>query len=208
MKRPARRPKGSRPGLRRLRRAAGGRRALPLIALLLAAAGLLRLGGSGPAIAREMAALAASPAEAESAPACEPPPDLQQVLDSLAKRRARLEEREAAVDERTAALSRAEEQINAKLAELTAAETRLQKTLALADGAAENDVAQLTQVYEKMKPKEASALFEKMEPSFAAGFLARMSPEASARVMAGLTPETAYSISVVLAGRHAGLPKP
>ncbi len=41
----------------------------------------------------------------------------------------------------------------------------------LADVAAENDLQSLTQVYENMKPKDASALFEEMSPEFAAGFL-------------------------------------
>ena len=86
-------------------------------------------------------------------------------------------------------------------------ESDLRKTLALADGAAENDLARLTSVYENMKPKDAAALFETMEPDFAAGFLGRMRPDAAASVMTGLSPGAAYSISVILAGRNANAPK-
>jgi len=184
-------------------------RALPLLALLMVGAGLLRLGdGTGAAVAREVAALGADlpdPAPQPSA-ICDAPPDLQTVLDGLAAREERLARREAALNERAADLDRAGAEMQAQLAKLVAAEEDLARTLALADQAAEGDVAQLTQVYENMKPKEAAALFETMAPGFAAGFLARMSPQASARIMAGLSPDAAYSISVTLAGRHTGVP--
>lgn len=79
--------------------------------------------------------------------------------------------------------------------------------MALADGAAEADLAQLTVVYENMKPKDAAALFEKMEPTFAAGFLSRMQPSSSAQILANLTPDKAYSISVIFAARNSEVPK-
>jgi flagellar motility protein MotE (MotC chaperone) len=58
-----------------------------------------------------------------------------------------------------------------------------------------------------MKPKDAAALFEEMDPGFAAGFLGRMRAVAAASVMAGLSPQTAYSVSVIMAGRNANAPK-
>ena len=73
--------------------------------------------------------------------------------------------------------------------------------------AVENDLAALTSVYENMKPKEAAPLFEAMDPVFAAGFLARMRPEVAAGIMAKLSPDAAYSISVILAGRNANVPR-
>jgi hypothetical protein len=47
-----------------------------------------------------------------------------------------------------------------------------------------------------------------MDPEFAAGFLGRMRPDAAGAVMAGLSAEKAYAVSVILAGRNAGVPKP
>ena len=58
-----------------------------------------------------------------------------------------------------------------------------------------------------MKAEQAAALFEQMEPSFAAGFLGRMRADAAAAILSGLEPELAYSISVVLAGRNADVPR-
>ena len=54
---------------------------------------------------------------------------------------------------------------------------------------------------------QAAALFQLMEPSFAAGFLGRMRADAAAAILAGLEPDLAYSISVVLAGRNANVPR-
>lgn len=110
------------------------------------------------------------------------------------------------MQKRQAALDEAEKSVRAQMAELAEAEAELNKTIALADGAAENDVSRLTSVYESMKPKEAARLFEAMAPEFAAGFIGRMQPEAAAAVMSGMSAEAAYSVSVLLAGRNALAP--
>lgn len=129
------------------------------------------------------------------------------LVEALKTREARVAEQEAAVADRTKALSRAKQDVEAKLAELKAADDRLSERLTLARGAAEGDVAKLTAMYAEMKPKMASAIFEKMAPDFAAGFLARMQPQAAASILAGLTPEKAYTVSVMLAGRNAAAPR-
>ena len=86
-------------------------------------------------------------------------------------------------------------------------ENRLRATLAKADQAAEKDIARLTSVYENMKPAQAAPLFEAMEPSFAAGFLSRMRPDAAAGILANVDPQAAYTISVLIAGQNASVPK-
>jgi len=90
---------------------------------------------------------------------------------------------------------------------MAAVEQELRATLALADGAAEQDLQRLTAVYQAMKPKDAAALFDAMSPEFAAGFLARMTPEAAAAILSGMSPETAYGVSVIVAGRNVGVPR-
>ena len=135
------------------------------------------------------------------------PEDMQHLLSALRNREQQLNRREVQIEDRMKALEIADEAIDRKLAALIEAEERLSATLALADGASEGDLAKLTEVYEKMKPKDAAALFEEMAPEFSAGFLSRMKPAAAASVMAGLKPKTAYTISVILAGRNAWVPK-
>lgn len=184
-----------------------GRGTLAVIAVLLIGSALLRAGlGAGTALARgeEAAAVAPSP----NAPqVCEPPKEIAPVLAALNEREARIVQREAQIRDRMRALSVAEDEVTRRTEELVAAEESLRATIALADGAAEDDISRLVSVYQAMKPKDAAALFETMAPEFAAGFMGRMEPQAAAGIMAGLKPQTAYSVSVILAGRNAWVPK-
>ena len=133
--------------------------------------------------------------------------EVTDLLSALRAREAAVAEREDQIAVRAKSLQVAQQEIERRIEALEAAEQRLSATLALADTAAEDDLARLTAVYENMKPKEAATLFQAMEPEFAAGFLARMRPDAAAKIMAGLEPQNAYSISAILAGRNAGAPK-
>jgi flagellar motility protein MotE (MotC chaperone) len=182
----------------------GGRGTLMILALFLAGSAALRIGsGVGQA-------LAGSPDVKPEAESAEPQtcPDTPLALaEALSAREAELTAREAALKDRLAALALADQAIGTRLAALTAAEEELSKTLSMADGASEADLARLTEVYETMKPKDAAALFQAMAPEFAAGFLGRMRPDAAAQVMSGLSSDAAYSISVLLAGRNALVPK-
>lgn len=183
---------------------------LPVLAGLLIASCLLRLTGlPARAIAEEIAAVmqpsSAASGEAVATPAV--PDRIAELLASFEAREKKLAERESTLAAREAARVDAESRIGAQLAKLEAAEADLEKLLKLAGTAAEDDLAKLTTVYETMKPAEAAALFSAMEPAFAAGFLGRMRPDAAAAVLAGLDPERAYAISLMLAGRHAEVPR-
>lgn len=177
-----------------------GRGTLAIIATFLIASAVLRVSAETAVIdgGGEIAT--------DVAPAPEPDISKDAVLRALQEREARLDTREAQIIDRMQALSVAEIEIEEKLAALIAAEERLSATIAAAEVASETDVNQLTAVYENMKPREAAALFEEMPPEFAAGFLAMMRPDAAALIMTELEPETAYSFSVVLAGRNANVP--
>lgn len=181
------------------------RGALTVIASLLIGSAILRLGNS----AGHALALAQEPdgptqqAVAEQGENCETPADLAPLLAAFNEREARIEAQEEALLNRTQALRLVDQEVSAKLEALEQAEQELRATIALADSAAEGDLASLTRVYETMKPRQAAALFEEMEPEFAAGFIARMRPEAAAAIMTGLSPEAAHRFSVVLAGRNA-----
>ncbi len=182
---------------------------LMVISMLMIGSAVLRIGlQAGPALARsippeESTETTGTHHEERSHPA---PEELQALLNAFQKRDTALKSREREIEDRMKALEIAERALDRRLAALQGAEAQLSATLSLADGASEDDLATLTSVYEKMKPKQSAALFETMDPEFAAGFLARMRPEAAAGIMAGLSPVAAYSISVVLAGRNARVP--
>lgn len=207
----------SKPTQKKVRRR-GGRGTILIIALLLVGSAVARLAtGSGFAVAQAISNEVRGGAEQEEAMQGQNSsittaqtvnrPELGRLLTELQNREARVAERERQIEMRSKALAVADMEIEKRLIALAQVEADLRRTLALADGAAEEDLARLTSVYENMKPKEAAALFETMEPDFAAGFLGRMRPDAAAAVMAGLPPEVAYSISVILAGRNASVPK-
>lgn len=184
--------------------------ALFLIPMFLIGSALIRTGiGVGPAISAEADGNTADPPGVEvSEEQGRPDRDsARSLLTLLQERERRLEFRERQIQDREKALEIADSAIKSKLAALVDAEAKLRATVALADGASENDLTKLTAVYERMKPRESAALFEEMAPEFAAGFLARMRPEAAAGILAGLNPDSAYAISVILAGRNANTPK-
>ena len=186
------------------RRKRTSRGALVILALLFASSAALRMGaGVGVALA---GGSDTTSLDAGNVPLNCPEPPVA-LAEALRAREDQVSTKEAALADRMAALSLAESAITAKVSEMEAAETKLSKTLALANGASEEDLTRLTTVYEAMKPKDAAALFETMAPEFAAGFLGRMRPDAAAAVMTGLSPKTAYGISVLLAGRNALVPK-
>ncbi|MGC1497567.1 MAG: hypothetical protein WA790_17320 [Sulfitobacter sp.] len=198
---------------KRIRRT--GRGSVALIAMLLVTSAVLRL-ASGAGVATAGATADSGNTEAHSSKlgvvkdeqrTPENLAEMSRLLVALQEREARVSKRETEIKMHSKALAVADEEIAKRLIALENAEIQLRSTLALADGAAEDDLARLTSVYESMKPKDASALFEMMEPDFAAGFLARMRPDAAAALMAGLTPDAAYSISVILASRNANVPK-
>jgi flagellar motility protein MotE (MotC chaperone) len=201
-----------------------GRGSLVVIALLFASSSALRIGdGIGTALAEaqkadenveegaggEEHAMAegseGAGASAGADAACPAPP--AELAASLLEREGRLASQEAAIADREAALALADQAITLRLDELKKAEEELRATLAMADGAAEEDIARLVAVYETMKPKDAARLFEAMDAEFAAGFLGNMRPDAAAAIMAGMTPEKAYAVTAILAGRNSSVPK-
>lgn len=182
-------------------------RVLPVVAGLLLASAMLR--GSAFAVAVAEEGQPAEPAAAESAAGqliCEGAEATEAMLAAFRTREERLLARESAVEDRVQALAVAEAEVEEKLAALAEAEASLSALLAVAETAASNDLAQLTAVYETMKPADATAIFAEMDPNLAAGFLGLMRPESAAAIMAGLEPNRAYAISALLAGRHTNVP--
>jgi flagellar motility protein MotE (MotC chaperone) len=184
-----------------------------ILGVLILSAGL-RAVEPGAALARDLADRMAVPDPPAPAPTTEPPArtcaenaEQAELVAAIRARSDRLDERERRLEARLAALDASEQRLKATAARLIAAEEGLAATLALADSAAERDLDRLTSVYANMKPKLAAGLFAEMAPDFAAGFLARMAPNAAADILSNLDPAEAYTISLVLAGRNARVPR-
>jgi flagellar motility protein MotE (MotC chaperone) len=180
---------------------------LTALGLVFAVSAVLRIGTLDFAFAQGAGQAHPAPPGAASDSESGLARSLQAALSELVALRQDLDRREAATLDRERAVATAQMLVEDRLAELEAAEARLQALIATSDSAAETDLDRLTRVYETMPPDTAAALFEQMPPSFAAGFLARMASPASAALMAELTPEQAYAISVVLATRNSSAPR-
>ncbi len=179
---------------------------ISVIVVLFLGSGLIRTIEIAPALAESLAPDAAPHAPVQVASA-EPTADMPVLLKALQDREAQISEREAYIDRRMQTLAVAEQRIREQMDALTEAEAKLAATLTLADNATEEDVARLTEVYQRMKPAEAAGIFATMDIQFAAGFFSRMRPESAAAIMANLPADLAYSISVVMAGRNAAAPR-
>lgn len=187
--------------------------ALPLLAACFIAAGVLKAGHvvaafpePGPAPAAPPGGHSADPGRADPATdglADASPAAVTRLATELGRQREMLARREAALTDREQLLEALEERLRDRLAQLAAAQRRLEETAVLVDDAAAKDVRRLAEMYQQMKPKQAGQIFDEMEPSFAAGFLAEMRPDAAALVMANMKAEKAYAVSLLLAGRNA-----
>lgn len=178
---------------------------LAVLTILLLISGLLRL-ASGPVAALATDGMRAPGGAAEEAPTRQvPDQDMDQWITELMRRDDALARAEIEIAQEREELALAKQVLAEQFAALKDAQETLRRSLHSAGETAAGDVSQLTDVYQRMKPKEAAAIFEQMDPQFAAGFLARMKPEAAALIMAGLQPDTAYVFSAILAGRNAAL---
>lgn len=184
-------------------------RALLILSVLLMASAVLRLGTDvRQAVAQQLELQSDATGRERLEPEnCQPEPGVAATLKALAKREDKLRRQEEAVEARAQKIRQGERMLARRLADLETTEAELRKTLAIADGAAENDLARLTEVYESMKAKDAAGHFERMDPEFSAGLLGRMNPKAAAGILGKLDPDQAYQISAILAGRNANAPR-
>lgn len=175
-----------------------------LIVLCFVGSAGLRLQESGWALAQEIGAMAnASTVSPESRL---DPAEADALLARIRERERRLEEEEARLADRAQTLNVAETKLTEQLQAFETARLQLEETLALADEAAERDIARMTTVYENMKAADAARIFERMDVSFAAGLLARMRPELAAAVLTGMNADNAYAVTLTIASRNARVP--
>jgi flagellar motility protein MotE (MotC chaperone) len=129
------------------------------------------------------------------------------LLSAIRERETQLRQEELRLAELGRTLQVSEAKLAEQLAAFEIAQRNLEETLAMADGAAERDIAAMTSVYENMEPKDAARIVERMDVGFAAGLLARMRPEVAADVLTGMDADAAYAITLTITSRNAAVPK-
>ena len=129
------------------------------------------------------------------------------VLHQLARRRAELERREAALDTRAKLLRATEQRIEAKITELKEMQVTITRLLKKHDKEKEAKMRSVVKIYEKMKPKDAARIFEQLDMRILLDVIERMREARTAPIMANMTPAKAKAVTAALAERRA-LPKP
>ncbi len=124
------------------------------------------------------------------------------VLQSLAKRRESLEEREKELDAREALLAATEKRIDSRIGELKAMEQRLTKLVKQRNDEEERRIGSLVKVYENMKPADAARIFQELDMPVLLEVVERMKEAKLAPVLAQMSPAKAKDLTMELAQRR------
>lgn len=127
------------------------------------------------------------------------------LIDAIRQRSAAIDAKETQLQDRARVLEAVEQRIDEKLAELRISHEELEKLVAYANEASEQDITLLARMYEQMKPQKAGEIFDKMNPAFAAGFLTEMNSESAALILTNMSTENAYEASMIIASRNAAV---
>jgi flagellar motility protein MotE (MotC chaperone) len=125
-----------------------------------------------------------------------------QILQSLARRRDALEQREGEITMRENLLRAAEKRIDQQIAELKKIEDTIQALLKQYDAQEEAKMKSLVKIYESMKPKDAARIMEQLEMPILLEVSARMREQKMAAILAQMNSEKAKAVTVELATRR------
>lgn len=130
-----------------------------------------------------------------------------EILQSLAERRAELEQREHEIERRLTILAAAETRIEEKIERLEALRQKIEGATADSEAHHDERIASLSRIYAAMKPKEAAKIFESMEMAVLLDLLSQMRERKSAAILAKMDPNRAQAVTLQLAQREM-LPLP
>ena len=128
------------------------------------------------------------------------------VLQSLSKRRGKLEQRERDLDQREKLLQAAEKKVDEKVVEMNKLKQNLETLLDKQNKMQDERIAQLVKIYENMKPKDAANIFNEMQFDVLLEMIDKMSERKVAPILAAMEPARARDVSAKLAEQRA-LPK-
>ncbi len=145
--------------------------------------------------------------EISSGPEFRPTKSEFAILQSLAQRRKKLDEREKQLVLQRNLLKAAEKRLNARLTELKSLEQRVDKDVRKQK---ENESAQyskLIQMYSKMKPADAARIFNRLDLDVLVGLVNGMKAKAMSSILSAMDPAKAERLTLKIAnqGQKASL---
>ncbi len=173
-------------------------------------------------LAQNTAAGASEPAPAENAPVIREEPPVNEdgtraapllaptdgreysdseldILQSLAKRREDLDQRERNINESAALLKAAEKEVDRKLGELNKLKSEIETLLGQQSEMEDARITSLVKIYEAMKPKEAATIFNTLDPDVLLSVVSRMNERRLSPILASMDPEKARMVTIRLA---------
>jgi flagellar motility protein MotE (MotC chaperone) len=124
-----------------------------------------------------------------------------QVLQALSARRQQLDQRAVEIESRADLLAAAEQRLGERLAELRRLEGQVGQLLGRFDEAQEERMANLVDVYQRMRAKDAAAVFDALDETTLVEVASRMKQQNLAEVMGRMQAERARRLTQVLAER-------
>jgi flagellar motility protein MotE (MotC chaperone) len=143
---------------------------------------------------------AAKPAAAQKFSASE-----VEILQSLSKRRAELDQRSEALDQRELLLKATEQRVQEKIDKLQTMQAQVDAALGKVDEQEDQRLQSLVRIYETMKPQEAATIFDKLEQPVLMQVLTRMKDRSVAAILPHLDGDKARAITIALA-EHKQMP--
>jgi flagellar motility protein MotE (MotC chaperone) len=129
------------------------------------------------------------------------------VLRSLSDRRAKLEEREAAIATQEQLNAAAGKKLDEQIVQLKGVEANIQKLLAAMDAKKDERMAALVKTYEGMKPKDSAIIFNTMDDKLSVELAKAMKPGTLGAILAAMDVRKAEALTRALA-ELATTPKP
>lgn len=123
------------------------------------------------------------------------------LLQSLAERRAELDDRETQIELRERLLGATEKRIDGKIARLEAMEAKISEFVQLHEEQENEQLQSIVKVYETMKPKDAAVIFQRLEMSIQLELATRMREAKMAPILAAMDTDAARQLTTQLASR-------
>jgi len=134
-------------------------------------------------------------------------PGERAVLERLQDRRQELDTRGRDLEMRESLLKAAEKRVEAKVAELKDAETRVNTAMGNRDKAEAERFKSIVAMYENMKSKDAARIFDRLDLRILVDVSTQMNPRKMSEILAQMTSEGAERLTVELANRASATPK-
>lgn len=122
-----------------------------------------------------------------------------QVLQALGARREALDQRESEIDTEAELLAAAERRLDERLTELRRIESTVNELLGQLDEAQERRLANLVDVYQRMRAKDAAQVFDGLDDAVLVQVASRMRQQNLAEVMGNMNPQRARALTEMLA---------